>query len=132
MAMATSYSSMANLPFISKTPFPNKQVHSPKQYIYLLFFASSLFLAFLIIFLCFSKVSNWMPTTISNGDGTGGMFSMARRNSRIGFQVHAVTGDQGSRNVSDVKFPSDYPELLMQVIGGRTQFLKVASFMGCD
>ena len=73
-----------------------------------------------------------MPTTISNGDGTGGMFSMARRNSRIGFQVHAVTGDQGSRNVSDVKFPSDYPELLMQVIGGRTQFLKVASFMGCD
>ena len=35
MAMATSYSSMANPPFTSKTPFPNKQVHSPKQYIYI-------------------------------------------------------------------------------------------------
>jgi hypothetical protein len=131
MAMATSYSSMAYPPITSKTPFPNKQVHSPKQSI-LLFFDSSLFLAFLIIFVCFSKVSNWIPTTISNGNGTGGMFSVARRNSRIGVQVHAVTGDQGSRNVSDVKFPSDYPELLMQVIGGRTQFLKVASFMGCE
>lgn len=59
-------------------------------------------------------VSNWIPATISNGNGTGGMFIVARRNSRIGFQVRAVTGDQGSVNVSDVKFPGDYTELLMQ------------------
>ncbi|PUZ73902.1 hypothetical protein GQ55_1G023400 [Panicum hallii var. hallii] len=94
MAMATSYSSMAYPPFTSKTPFPNKQV------------------------------SNWIPTTISNGNGTGGMFSVARRNSRIGVQVHAVTGDQGSRNVSDVKFPSDYPELLMQAKEAAESALK--------
>ncbi|CAD6248211.1 unnamed protein product [Miscanthus lutarioriparius] len=56
--------------------------------------------------------SNWIPATISNG--TGGMFTVASRNSRNGFQVRAVTGDPGSRNVSDVKFPTDYTELLMQ------------------
>ncbi|XP_062224182.1 uncharacterized protein LOC133922741 isoform X2 [Phragmites australis] len=55
---------------------------------------------------------NWTPATISNGNG--GMFTMANRNLRIGFQVRAVTGDWGSRNVSDVKFPSDYTELLVQ------------------
>lgn len=71
-----------------------------------------------------------IPATISNGNSSGGMFIAARRNSRIGFPIRAVTGDQSSRNVSDVKFPSDYTELLMQVIGGRTQFLKVSSFMG--
>ncbi|XP_066329206.1 protein LPA3-like isoform X1 [Miscanthus floridulus] len=58
------------------------------------------------------QASNWIPATISNG--TGGMFTVASRNSRNGFQVRAVTGDPGSRNVSDVKFPTDYTELLMQ------------------
>nr|TKW38217.1 hypothetical protein SEVIR_1G099200v2 [Setaria viridis] len=94
MAMATSYGSMANPPFTSKIPFPNKQV------------------------------SNWIPATISNGNGTGGMFIVARRNSRIGFQVRAVTGDQGSVNVSDVKFPGDYTELLMQAKEAAQSALK--------
>ncbi|XP_066321128.1 protein LPA3-like [Miscanthus floridulus] len=58
------------------------------------------------------QASNWIPATISNG--IGGMFTVASRNSRNGFQVRAVTGDLGSRNVSDVKFPTDYTELLMQ------------------
>lgn len=103
------------LPFqVNKYILPNN--------LYLLFFAYSLLLAFLIIFLCLSKLSTLIPATISNDNGSGGMFIVARRNSRIGFPVRAVTGDQGSRNVSDVKFPSDYTELLMQVIGGRTQF----------
>jgi hypothetical protein len=81
-----------------------------------------LFLAFLILFLGFLKASNWIPATISNG--TGGMFTVASRNSRNGFQVRAVTGDPGSRNVSDVKFPTDYTELLMQVIGGELKILE--------
>ncbi|KAL5670659.1 hypothetical protein ACJX0J_022880, partial [Zea mays] len=58
--------------------------------------------------------SNWIPATISNGNGTGGMFTVASRKSRNGFQFCAVTGDPGSRNVSDVNFPSDYTELLTQ------------------
>lgn len=104
-----------------RLPFPVNKYILPKN-LYLLFFAYSLLLAFLIIFVCLSKVSILIPATISNGNGSSGMFIVARRNSRIGFPVRAVTGDQGSRNVSDVKFPSDYTELLMQVIGGRTQF----------
>nr|CAB3445460.1 unnamed protein product [Digitaria exilis] len=52
------------------------------------------------------------------------MFIAARRNSRIGFPIRAVTGDQSSRNVSDVKFPSDYTELLMQAKGAAESALK--------
>jgi hypothetical protein len=123
MAMATSYGSMANPPITSRTPFLSKQVHCHRQticFICLLF----IFLAFLILFLGFLKASNWIPATISNGNGTGGMFTVASRKSRNGFQFCAVTGDPGSRNVSDVNFPSDYTELLTQVIGGELEILE--------
>jgi hypothetical protein len=104
-----------------KLPFSINKYTAPDK-LYILFFAYFLFLAFLILFLGFLKASNWIPATISNG--TGGMFTVASRNSRNGFQVRAVTGDPGSRNVSDVKFPTDYTELLMQVIGGELKILE--------
>ncbi|WVZ78027.1 hypothetical protein U9M48_025806 [Paspalum notatum var. saurae] len=96
MAMATSYGSMANpaAAVTSKIAFPSKQV------------------------------SNWIPATVSNGNSTGIMFTVASRNSRMGFQVCAVTGDQGSRNLSDVKFPNDYTELLIQAKEAAESALK--------
>jgi hypothetical protein len=104
-------------------PFSVNKYTAPGK-LYVLFAYSLFFLAFLILFLGFLKASNWIPATISNGNGTGGMFTVASRKSRNGFQFCAVTGDPGSRNVSDVNFPSDYTELLTQVISGELEILE--------
>uniref|UniRef100_A0ACD5TC62 Uncharacterized protein n=1 Tax=Avena sativa TaxID=4498 RepID=A0ACD5TC62_AVESA len=60
------------------------------------------------------QVPNWRLPTIRSGNGSGGMFTMERRNLRTRFHVCAVTGDQSTRNVFDAKFPSDYTELIVQ------------------
>nr|ACG41607.1 hypothetical protein [Zea mays] len=52
--MATSYGSMANPPITSRTPFLSKQA------------------------------SNWIPATISNGNGTGGMFTVQAESRGMG------------------------------------------------
>ncbi|KQJ93110.1 hypothetical protein BRADI_3g02790v3 [Brachypodium distachyon] len=76
--------SISNPTFTSKSSLPNKQV------------------------------PNWIFPIISSDNGSGGMFTLARRSLRAGFHVCAVTGDQNTRNVFSANFPSDYTELLLQ------------------
>uniref|UniRef100_A0A0E0JV30 DUF1995 domain-containing protein n=1 Tax=Oryza punctata TaxID=4537 RepID=A0A0E0JV30_ORYPU len=60
------------------------------------------------------QVPSWVLRTISKGNYTGGTYTTTKRNLRTGFHVRAVTGGQGTRNVSGAEFPSDYTELLVQ------------------
>ncbi|GJM90103.1 hypothetical protein PR202_ga06352 [Eleusine coracana subsp. coracana] len=70
------------------------------------------------------KAPNRVLPTINDGNGNGGMFTLSSRNSRIGFQVRAATGDPDTRNVFDSKFPNDYTELLVQAKGAAESALK--------
>ncbi|KAG8076656.1 hypothetical protein GUJ93_ZPchr0006g40932 [Zizania palustris] len=60
------------------------------------------------------QVPSWVLRTISNGNYTGGCYTITKRNLRSRFHICAVTGDQGTSNVSGAEFPSDYMELLVQ------------------
>jgi hypothetical protein len=77
-------------------------------------------------FLRFVKVPNWRLPTIRSGNGSGCMLTMQRRTSRTCFHVCAVTGDQSTSNAFSAKFPSDYTELIMQVIPVKTCSLTTA------
>lgn len=78
-------------------------------------------------FLYFVKVPNWRFPTISSGDGGGSIFTISRRNLRTWFHVCAVTGDQSTRDVFSANFPSDYTELIVQVIPVKTCLLTTGS-----
>ncbi|KAK3155925.1 hypothetical protein QOZ80_2AG0100490 [Eleusine coracana subsp. coracana] len=72
----------------------------------------------------YRQAPNRVLPTINDGNGNGGMFTLSSRNSRIGFQVRAATGDPDTRNVFDSKFPNDYTELLVQAKGAAESALK--------
>ncbi|GJN18899.1 hypothetical protein PR202_gb06110 [Eleusine coracana subsp. coracana] len=70
------------------------------------------------------QAPNRVLPTINDGNGNGGMLTLSSKNSRIGFQVRAATGDPDTRNVFDSKFPNDYTELLVQAKGAAESALK--------
>lgn len=107
-----------------KLPFPINRYAITNKLQHLLFLMLYLLSAFLLMHCLgffFFKVPGWVLRAISKGKGnyTGGIYTTTKRNLRTGFHVCAVNGGQGTRNVSGAEFPSDYTELLAQVLNVR-------------